>query len=186
LTTKIIILTAPSGSGKSTIAKGLMQQLPQLQFSVSAATRSPRSDEVDGVHYHFLSVDQFTSKINSNQFAEWEKVYEGKYYGTLKSEIENIWAQHKVPLLDIDVKGAKSIIANYPQQVLSIYIHVPVAELQKRLIARGTETPKSLQERLDKASIEAQESTSFDAIVLNNDLHEATQEVVEQVKKFLG
>jgi guanylate kinase len=185
LNNKIIILTAPSGSGKSSIAKGLMQVVPNLRFSVSAATRSPRIGEVNGVHYHFMTPSAFEQKINNNEFAEWEKVYEGKYYGTLKTEIEHIWAKGQNPLLDIDVKGALSIQQLYGAQVLSIYIQVPIAELQKRLQARGTETPITLQERLDKAEIEAQDAQYFNTIVINDDLQKATAQVVKLVQLFL-
>jgi guanylate kinase len=182
---KIIIITAPSGSGKSSIAKGVMQAIPELQFSISAATRLPRIGEIEGIHYYFMSIADFTNKINNNEFAEWEKVYEGKYYGTLKSEINKIWQNNKTPVLDIDVIGAKNIISTYPSQTLSLFINVPLQELKKRLLARGTETTESLTERLEKAESEAIDSVFFDVIINNINLEKATQEAIETVKTFI-
>jgi guanylate kinase len=182
---KIIIITAPSGSGKSSIAKGLMQAIPNLQFSISAATRAARDGETNGVHYHFMSIADFENKIKNNEFAEWEKVYEGKYYGTLKSEMNRIWQNNQIPLLDIDVKGAKNIQAAYPTHTLSLFINVPKQELKKRLLARGTETEETLVERLTKAEIEAKDSIYFDVIIQNINLHQATQEAIAIVEKFI-
>ncbi len=183
---KIIILTAPSGSGKSSIAKGLMAAMPNLQFSVSAATRHPRAGEIEGVHYYFISVQDFQQKIELNQFAEWEKVYEGKYYGTLKSEIQSIWNAGKIPLLDIDVIGAKNINKNYPIETCSIFIEVPITELKKRLEDRGSETTESLQERLDKAAQEAEHKNYFHYTVINDSLKRATKETIKIVQEFLN
>jgi guanylate kinase len=185
MSNKIIIITAPSGSGKSSIAKGLMQAMPNMQFSISAATRKPRSGEIDGEHYHFISVAEFESKIKNKEFAEWEKVYEGKYYGTLCSEMNRIWSQSQIPLLDIDVQGAINIQKAYPAQTLSLFIQVPLSELKKRLIARGTETSESLQERLSKADQEAQQSIYFNHIIINDQLDKAIKETIELVKNFL-
>ncbi len=183
---KIIILTAPSGSGKSTIAAHLMQAIPQLQFSVSSATRNPRSGEVNGQHYHFITVQQFEQNIASNSFIEWEKVYEGKYYGTTKQALQDIWNQNKIPLLDIDVKGAINILQQFgPQQVCSIFIQVPIADLEARLVSRGTETPQTLAERLQKAEYEASFATQFQHIVVNQQLEQATKETLEIVQNFL-
>jgi guanylate kinase len=183
---KIIILTAPSGSGKSSIAALLMQAIPQLQFSVSSATRKPRNGEVDGVHYHFISVEEFEKEIEQNNFVEWEKVYEGKYYGTTKKALEDIWQNKGIPLLDIDVKGALNLLQQFGStQVCSIFIEVPLADLEKRLLARGTETPQTLAERLQKAEYEASFASQFQHIVLNHQLEQAAKETLQIVQNFL-
>ena len=145
---KILIITAPSGAGKTSITKHLMQRFPQLAFSISAATRTPRSNEKDGVDYYFMDEESFQHKIKEKAFAEWEMVYEGKYYGTLKSELERIWNNGQVPVLDIDVKGAIHVQKQYPINTLSVFIEPPsVEELKKRLMGRGTETAETLTEK---------------------------------------
>jgi len=140
---KILIITAPSGAGKTSITQHLMGKFPdRLAFSVSAATRQPRGQERNGVDYFFMSVDEFREKIREDAFVEWEMVYEGKYYGTLKSELERIWSEGRVPLLDIDVKGAIHVMQQFPGRTRSLFIEPPsVDELRRRLEARGTETP---------------------------------------------
>src|SRR6187399_234849 len=141
---KILIITAPSGAGKTSITRHLMKVFPVLEFSVSAATRHARGVEKEGVDYYFISAETFKQKIKEKEFAEWEMVYEGKYYGTLKSELQRIWALGKVPVLDIDVKGAIHIQQQYPINTLSIFVEPPsVNELEIRLNARGTETMDS-------------------------------------------
>src|SRR5215203_3024505 len=131
---KIIIITAPSGSGKTSITRHLMKVYPQLAFSISAATRQARGIEKDGVDYYFISEDDFKQKIQQNEFAEWEMVYEGKYYGTLKSELQRIWDKGQIPVLDIDVKGAIHVKQQYPGSSLTLFIELPsVDELRKRL-----------------------------------------------------
>lgn len=183
---KIIIITAPSGSGKTSITRHLMREFPQLAFSVSAATRSPRGTEKHGVEYYFMSVDNFKEKIQHNEFVEWEMVYEGKYYGTLKSELERIWNHHQVPILDIDVKGAIHVQQQFPQQTLSLFIQPPsVEELKKRLESRGTETPQSLAARINKASFEISFKNHFNKIIINKELTQACKEAEGVVKKFL-
>ena len=152
---KIIIIAAPSGSGKTSITRFLLQKYPALSLSISAATRKPRGEEKDGVHYHVISEEDFKHKIEENAFVEWEMVYEGSYYGTLKAELERIWNLGKTPILDIDVKGAIHLQDQFPNRCLSIFIEPPsVAELKKRLESRGTETPESLANRVNKASYE--------------------------------
>src|SRR4051812_43101082 len=152
---KIIIITAPSGAGKTSITRYLLKKYPQLAFSISAATRSPRGREQNGVDYYFMSVEDFQHKIHENEFVEWEMVYEGKYYGTLKNELERIWADGKVPMLDIDVKGAIHVQQQFPQQSLSLFIQPPsVDELRKRLESRGLETPENIDTRVNKAAYE--------------------------------
>jgi guanylate kinase len=184
---KILIITAPSGAGKTSITKHLMQQFPQLAFSVSAATRKARGMEKNGVDYHFMTEEDFKQKIQENAFVEWEMVYEGKYYGTLKKELESIWAQNKVPVLDIDVKGAIHVQQQFPQTSLSLFIEPPsVTELKKRLESRGTETAESLAARVNKASYELSFKEHFNKIIVNDDLEKACIEAEVIVFGFIN
>jgi len=184
---KLVIITAPSGAGKTSITHYLLEQIPQLTFSVSAATRKARSGEVNSKDYYFMSVDEFRKKIQNNEFLEWEMVYEGKYYGTLRSEIERLWSEDKFPLLDIDVKGAIHVQQQYHDNSLSIFIEPPsIKELHKRLLSRGTETEESLQTRINKAEYELSFMHHFDKVIVNDDLQEACEEAEKIVKKFLG
>jgi guanylate kinase len=183
---KLIIITAPSGAGKTSITKHLMQHFPQLAFSISAATRQPRGTEQNGVDYHFMSAEDFKNKIQHNEFVEWEMVYEGKYYGTLKSELERIWAQNKVPMLDIDVKGAIHVQQQFPETSLSLFIEPPsVEELKKRLDSRGTETAESLAARVNKAAYELSFKDQFNKIIVNADLKNACATAVDIVGRFI-
>ena len=184
---KIIIITAPSGAGKTSITKHLLKTFPgKLAFSVSAATRQRREYEKEGVDYHFMSVDDFKEKIQHNAFIEWEMVYEGKYYGTLASEIHRIWEEEKVPLLDIDVQGAVHVQQEHREQTLSIFIEPPsVDELKKRLSGRGTETPESLSTRINKATYELSFKDHFDKVIVNDDLEKARKEAEEIVRLFI-
>lgn len=183
---KLLIITAPSGAGKTSITKYLMKLFPQLAFSVSAATRAPRAHETNGVDYYFLSTEDFQQKIQNNEFIEWEMVYEGKYYGTLKSELQRIWQNNQVPVLDIDVKGAIHVQQQYPKQTLALFIEPPsIDELKKRLINRGTETEESLQARINKAAYEISFSHSFDEVIVNDDLSRACAEAEVFVRRFL-
>ena len=184
---KIIIITAPSGAGKTSITKHLLKTFPdKLAFSISAATRQKREYEKDGVDYYFMSVDDFKEKIQRNAFVEWEMVYEGKYYGTLTSEIHRIWNEEKVPLLDIDVQGAVHVQQEHREQTLSIFIEPPsVDELKKRLSSRGTETPESLATRVNKATYELSFKDHFDKVIVNSDLEKACKEAEAIVGSFL-
>jgi guanylate kinase len=184
---KIIIITAPSGAGKSTITHYLLNKYPKLSFSISAATRSPRGKEQDGVDYYFISEDEFKQKIHEDAFLEWEMVYEGKYYGTLRSELDRIWAAGKVPMLDIDVKGAIHVQQQFEENCLSIFIEPPsVEELRKRLESRGTETPESLATRINKASYEISFNHRFSKTIVNDELSKACAETESVIKDFLG
>ncbi len=184
---KILIITAPSGAGKTSITRHLLQHFPQLAFSVSAATRQARGNEKDGVDYYFMGVEDFQEKIRNQQFVEWEMVYEGKYYGTLKSELDRIWANNQVPVLDIDVKGAIHVQQQYPQTTLSVFIEPPsVDELKRRLESRGTETAESLQARVNKASYEISFKHHFHRIVINAELNKAREEAMGIVRDFLN
>ena len=184
---KLIIITAPSGAGKTSITKHLMKTFPQLAFSISAATRTPRGTEKDGVDYHFISTEDFKNKILHEEFVEWEMVYEGKYYGTLKSEMARIWQQNKIPVLDIDVKGAIHVQQQYPETSLSLFIQAPsVEELKKRLESRGTETAESLAARVNKAAYELSFKDQFNKLIVNDDLERACAEAAGIVSDFIG
>lgn len=187
LNKKIIIITAPSGAGKTSITKYLLKTLPgQLSFSVSAATRKPRNYEQEGKDYYFISTDEFRKKIQNEEFAEWEMVYEGKYYGTLKSELQRIWKNNRFPLLDIDVKGAIHVQQQYKDHCLSIFIQPPsIDELKKRLQSRGTESAESLQARLNKSAYELSFHDQFDYIIINDNLDKACREAETIVTDFI-
>lgn len=184
---KILIITAPSGAGKTSITHFLLNRFPVLSFSVSAATRSPRANEKEGVDYYFMSAEDFKTKIKQKEFAEWEMVYEGKYYGTLKSELKRIWDMGKIPVLDIDVKGAIHVQQQYPINTLSIFVEPPsVDELKKRLMSRGTETEESLAIRVNKASYEIGFKEHFDCVIVNHELEKACEEAKNIIEDFLA
>lgn len=185
---KLIIIAAPSGSGKTSVTRHLLKVLPDhLAFSISAATRRPRDYERNNVDYYFISIEAFQEKIQHNEFVEWEMVYEGKYYGTLKSELKRIWNQGKTPLLDVDVQGGIHIQEQFPDNSLSLFIMPPsIEELRRRLQARGTETPESLEARINKASYELSFKDHFDRIILNDSLEKACAEAEQAVRKFLS
>ncbi len=183
---KIIILTAPSGAGKSSISYHLLENNEWLAFSVSAATREKRKGEIDGVHYYFMSPEEFREKVKNNEFLEWEMVYKDNYYGTLRSEIERIWAEGKTPLLDIDVKGAIHIEQEYPNNTLSIFVQPPSIEvLEDRLRSRGTESEEKIQTRMSKAAYEISLRDSFDKIIVNDDLDRACAEAEKAITQFV-
>lgn len=184
---KIIIITAPSGAGKTSITHFLLNKYPNLAFSISAATRSPRGKEQNGVDYYFISAEDFQQKIEANEFIEWEMVYEGKYYGTLKSEVERIWAENKIPILDIDVKGAIHVQQQYKKQTLSIFIEPPSVDvLKQRLESRGTETAESLAARINKAAYEISFKHHFNVEIINDNLEQACKEAEDAVVNFLN
>lgn len=183
---KIIIITAPSGSGKTTIVKRLLESYPKLAFSISACTRSPRQGEQDGRDYYFFKENDFLQKIKEDAFVEWEMVYTGKYYGTLKSELQRIWNAGQFPLVDIDVQGALNIKKKYSDESISLFIQAPsLEELERRLRSRGTETEHSLQERINKAKDELTYAARFDRIVINDNLDTAVDEIKDIVETFL-
>ena len=184
---KLIIITAPSGAGKTSITRHLMKTFPQLAFSISAATRQPRGTEKDGVDYHFISTEEFQNKIHNKEFMEWEMVYEDKYYGTLKSEMERLWSLGKVAILDIDVKGAIHVQKQYPENSLSIFIEPPsVDELKKRLQGRGLDDEQNIITRVNKANYEITFKHSFDALVVNDNFEKACAETENAIVKFIN
>ena len=183
---KILIITAPSGAGKTSITHHLMLNFPQLAFSVSAATRQARGNETDGKDYYFMSLDDFKQKIQHNEFIEWEMVYEGKYYGTLKSELQRIWKNNQIPVLDIDVKGAIHVKQQFPESALTIFIEPPSVDVLKaRLQSRGTETEESLAARVNKASYEISFKDQFDSQILNDNFEQACNAAEKIVAAFI-
>lgn len=184
---KLIVLTAPSGAGKTTIVRHLLDSIPQLSFSTSATTRQQRPGEVDGKDYYFLSRADFNHKIDENAFIEWEEVYQGQFYGTLKTEIERLWAQDKHIIFDIDVQGALNIKGAYPEQTLTIFVKVPSQEiLFERLRSRKTESAEQIRKRMDKAQAEATYESRFDYVLVNDELETALQEARQLVAGFLA
>jgi guanylate kinase len=184
---KIVIITAPSGAGKTSITRYLLEVFPELAFSVSATTRSPRHDEQNGKDYYFITENDFQQKIRQEEFIEWEMVYEGKYYGTLKSELTRIWGMNQIPVLDIDVKGAIHVQGEYPNNIMTLFIEPPsIVELKRRLESRGTESGDSLEARLNKAAYELTFKHSFSKTIMNIDLHEAQRQAEAAVREFIN
>lgn len=182
---KIVVLTAPSGAGKTTIARRLMEAVPEARFSISATTRPPREGETDGIDYFFLTDDEFRSRISQGAFLEYEEVYPGKLYGTLRTELEKT-AATGVALLDIDVKGAVNVKRLYGDRCLTLFIQPPsLATLAARLQSRKTETETSLADRLERAKHEIDYAGEFDVVVVNDDLDTAVDETVGHVRTFL-
>lgn len=183
---KLIIVCAPSGSGKTTIVKSVLPDISSLEFSVSACSRTPREGEVNGKDYYFLSEDEFRKKIDEGAFLEWEEVYPGSFYGTLKSEVQRIWNEGKHVIFDVDVVGGINIKKQYPDNSLALFIMPPsVEELRARLTGRGTETPESLEKRISKAEFEMGFASGFDATVVNDDLEMAIALTREIMNSFL-
>ncbi len=184
---KAIIFTAPSGSGKTTLVKHLLDHIPSLVFSISATTRKPRNGEADGKDYYFLSVDDFQSKISDGSFVEWEEVYTGAFYGTLKEEVERIWSTGKDVIFDVEVHGALNIKKYFGNDALAVFVKVPdLGTLQNRLEKRDTETPESLLKRVQKAEYEMTFEKHLDTTVLNDDLEKAKELSLQIVKDFLA
>lgn len=185
-TGKVLIFSAPSGSGKSTIVNHILGLHPEIEFSVSATSRPPRGQEQDGVEYYFLSVEEFCRRIEADQFVEYEQVYEGRYYGTLKSEVERIWAKGHVIIFDVDVKGGVNLKKYFGDKALSVFIQAPsVEELKRRLIARNTDTPEAIAERVAKAAEEMTYAPKFDVVLINDNLDKAYAEAEKMVDDFL-
>ena len=183
---KVLIFSAPSGSGKSTIVNHILGLHPEIEFSVSATSRPPRGTEQDGVEYLFYSADVFRLMVRDGKFVEFEEVYEDRFYGTLKSEVNRIWAKGHVIVFDVDVKGGVSLKKYFGESALSVFIQAPsVEELRRRLIARATDTPEAIEERVAKASEEMTYAPKFDRVLINDDLSAAFREAEEMVNSFL-
>ena len=184
---KLIVFSAPSGSGKTTIVKHLLRQDKlNLEFSISAASREKRGDEVDGKDYYFLSLEEFKKKIKNEEFLEWEEVYANNFYGTLKTEVERIWAKGKHVIFDIDVSGGLRIKRKFPEETLAIFIKPPsIDELKIRLKKRQTESEDKIKMRVSKASAELATAPLFDVIVVNKDLEKAQSEAYDLIAKFI-
>ncbi len=184
---KVIIFCAPSGSGKTTIVKHLLSVNPKLAFSVSACTRKQRDGEVNGKDYYFLSVEAFRQKIAQGEFLEYEEVYGGNFYGTLKSEIERIWSMGKIVLFDVDVVGGLSIKEYFGKQALGVFVKPPdVKVLESRLRFRSTETEQTLQMRIEKAIQELTYESKFEKVLLNDQLEKTLTEAETLVNEFLN
>jgi guanylate kinase len=183
---KLFIFSAPSGSGKSTIVQHLMRQELGLSFSISATSREPRPHETDGIEYHFLSPVEFREQIRKEAFIEWEEVYPGQYYGTLKSELERIWNNGQHALFDIDVMGGINLKKQFGERACAIFVSPPsVEELERRLRARNTEDAQSLKKRLEKAAYEMQFAPEFDHILINDHLETTLKKAETLVRNFL-
>jgi guanylate kinase len=183
---RVLIISAPSGAGKSTIVNYLLTSGFPLGFSVSATSRKPRGHEVNGREYYFITSAEFRRKVRSGDFIEWEEVYENHYYGTLKSEIERITGEGKIPLFDVDVRGGISLKKIFGMDALAIFIMPPsVEELRARLIRRGTDTPDQIEMRVEKASSEIKLADMFDKVIVNDDLDRACTEIASVVKAFI-
>ncbi len=185
-TGKLVIFSAPSGAGKTSIVNGVLQRTPKLAFSVSACSRPMRPGEVNGKDYYFLSPKTFREKIDEGAFLEWEEVYPGSYYGTLRSEVERLWQAGKHVVFDVDVAGGLNIKSQFPEQALAVFVKPPSLEvLRQRLVNRNTETEESLRKRLGKAKLELSYANRFDHIVVNDNLETAIREASEKVLQFI-
>jgi len=185
---KVVVFSAPSGSGKTTIVRHLLRKFPQLGFSISACTRDKRGrSEENGKDYHFLTPDEFREKIENHEFVEWEEVYEGAFYGTLKSEVERIWDSGRSVIFDVDVKGGISLKNFYREKALTVFVKVPSVEVLKdRLKNRGTETEDSLSRRLFKVNFELGFQDQFDVVLVNDELESTLLKAEKIVSDFLG
>lgn len=184
---KCIIVSAPSGAGKTTLVRHLLEMGTGLAFSVSATSRAMRSYEVDGKDYHFISTEEFQRRIDADEFVEWEEVYPGQFYGTLKHELHRIWKTGKHPIFDVDVVGGLDLKEIFGPNALALFIAPPsIAALEERLRQRGTETAESLAKRVAKAEQEITFAPRFDAVVVNDDLDRACDEVRRRVAEFLS
>jgi len=183
---KCIIFSAPSGAGKTTIVKYLLRNVENLVFSISAASRQPRGREVNGIDYHFFSVEEFKSRIEKDEFVEWEEVYSDNFYGTLKAEVEKAWANGKTVVFDVDAIGGINLKKIFGTNSLSIFIKPPsLFVLEQRLKNRKTENEEQIKMRLDKANEELSHSSVFDYVLLNDNLEKACAEVKEEIEKFI-
>ena len=183
---KVVIFSAPSGSGKTTIVRALLERYNQFEFSISATSRAPRGAERDGVDYYFLSAEEFAEKVAQDAFVEWEEVYAGTSYGTLKSEVERIWSKGNIILFDVDVMGGINLKRIFGDKACSIFIMPPsIEELRRRLEGRGTDSAETIKKRISKASFELTKSPEFDHTVINDRLEEAIEATCKIIDGFL-
>jgi len=183
---KCIIISAPSGAGKTTIVRALLKELPQLAFSISACSREPRGLEKNGVDYYFLGKEGFGQQIEANAFVEWEEVYEGMFYGTLKSELARIWKEGKIVIFDVDVVGGIHLKEIMKEKALSVFIQPPsLEELERRLQSRNTDSMNKIAMRVAKAAQEIEQAKEFDVIVVNDQLELAIQAIHSAIARFI-
>ena len=184
---RLLIFSAPSGSGKTTIVKHLLTSRDDLMFSISATSRSPRGDEIDGRDYYFLSEKEFKKKVTDGDFLEWEEVYTGAFYGTLRSEVERIWKMGKHVIFDMDVVGGMNLKNQFGDRALAVFVKPPdMHELERRLRSRGTDSEEKIQQRLEKAEAELSRARDFDRILVNRNLEDAKAEAEQMLNEFLG
>lgn len=183
---KVIIFSAPSGAGKTTIVREMLKRFPEFEFSISATCRAPRGSERDGVDYYFLTPDQFMQAVEEGRFIEWEEVYTGCRYGTLRSEVERIWAKGHTILFDVDVIGGLNLKRIFGHDACAIFVMPPsVGELRRRLVGRGTDAPEVIDRRVAKAEFEMTKAPQFDHVVVNDDLDEAIRETTAILNRFI-
>mgnify|MGYP003311136653 CR=1 FL=1 len=183
---KAILFSAPSGSGKTTIIKKILEKMDCFEFSISATSRSPREGERNGVDYYFLTEEEFVRRVEAGEFLEWEEVYKGVRYGTLKSEIERIWNKGKVIIFDVDVNGGMNIKRYFGDDALALFVMPPsIEELERRLRTRGTESEEAIVKRLGRSAAELKEADKFDHTIINDDLNRAVAETEKAIKEYL-
>lgn len=183
---KLVIFSAPSGSGKTTIVRELLKRFPRFEFSISATSRQPRGQEQNGVDYYFLTHEEFRARVERDEFVEWEEVYAGTCYGTLRSEMERIWSKGNIIVFDVDVMGGINLKSLFKDDACSIFIMPPsVEELERRLRGRGTDAEEVIRKRIDKAEFELSKSLQFDYTVINDDLAVAVEEAASIIENFL-
>ena len=186
MTNKLIVFSAPSGAGKTTLVKYILKTFSEIQFSISATSRKARGEEKDGKDYYFLSSEEFKTRIKNEQFIEYEEVYGGNYYGTLKSEVDRIWKVKKIAIFDLDVVGGANIKGMFPDETLSIFVMPPSIEvLRGRLIERGDVSKEEIDVRIKKAESELDFASKFDNIIINNDLEESKKIALTLIKEFI-
>ena len=186
MTNKLIVFSAPSGAGKTTLVKYILKTFSEIEFSISATSRKARGEEKDGKDYHFLSSEEFKARIKNDEFIEYEEVYGGNYYGTLKSEVNRIWKEKKIAIFDIDVVGGANIKGMFPNETLSIFVMPPsIDTLRKRLISRGDISDNEINRRIKKAELELDFASKFDKIIINSDLEESKKIASNLVNEFI-
>ena len=186
MTNKLIVFSAPSGAGKTTLVKYILKTFSEIRFSISATSRKARGKEIDGKDYYFFSNEEFKDRIKNDEFIEYEEVYEGNYYGTLKSELNRIWKHKKIAIFDIDVVGGANIKSMFPDETLSIFVMPPSIEvLERRLLERGDVHKEEIDVRIKKAKSELDYASEFDNIIINNDLEESKKIALTLIKEFI-